>query len=200
MNGLFEIVVRRLGLARNQMRRGSDTLEAVARCVLVTALLMMTVVAGLVGQHVRVTQQRLDEEQSHDRALVNAVVLRTEPASSGLPGVGSVPSAQALVRWRSDGATHPRGAHTATVSVSSHVHPGDHKRLWVDGRGRPATPPARPYAAVTVAVVAGIGVVAASVLTAVMLAAGLRWLLDRHRYAQWDREWSLIERHWSNRA
>jgi hypothetical protein len=102
---------------------------------------------------------------------------------------------RAQVRWTDDNGS----VRTATTLVTSGTRQGDTVRLWVDRDSRLTGPPMSKLNATTTGWFAG-GMAAIGVAAALFTArAGMRHVLDRRRYAQWDAEWDLVEPHWSAR-
>lgn len=72
-------------------------------------------------------------------------------------------------------------------------------RVWLDLEGTVSDPPMSVRTATSTGWLAG-GMTAVAVATGVFAAgAGMRLVLDRRRYGQWDAEWDLVEPHWSAR-
>ena len=103
--------------------------------------------------------------------------------------------AQAQVR-RTDSRDTGR---TVTVLVKPDTSEGSTVRVWVDRGGTAVGPPLTRTRAVADGWFVG-GMAVTSVATGAFVArAGMRHVLDRRRFAQWDAEWDLVEPLWTGR-
>jgi hypothetical protein len=88
---------------------------------------------------------------------------------------------------------------TGTALVRPGTAKGSAVRVWVTRDGQVTDPPTTTLNATTsgwlLGGMAAFGVAAGSYAAWV----GMRLLLDRRRYAQWDAEWDLVEAGWSAR-
>ncbi|WP_107288490.1 hypothetical protein [Streptomyces sp. NBRC 110611] len=178
----------------NPLRRLSDRIER-----WLSALLLLVVIVGLpvaslpAGWAMYSSQMRAAHAQSVQRHQVTASL--TEDASGGTRTVGADDRASAQVRWTEKDGTQ----RTGTALVAPGMDAGDTVRVWVDRDGGVTEAPMSPQSAVAMGWLTG-GTTAVGVVTlAVAARGGLRLLLDRRRYAQWDAEWSLVEPLWSAR-
>ncbi|MEV5010832.1 hypothetical protein [Streptomyces sp. NPDC055692] len=98
----------------------------------------------------------------------------------------------ALVRW-----SDREGSHTGVAPVRAWLHREASATVWLDARGTIATPPeGRDFAATAgVAFATGLGVV----VTVYGVWRAVDGGIDRHRLAQWDREWEHVEPGWVTR-
>ena len=194
------VLLRRLALDRNPLRRRSDRLRvwvSVAGVVLAMVTLPLTVLP--VMDHVHRTVVREQSEQVTNRHRVSAVTLRAgrpqpllSAASMAEPGASARPPAGVPARWRGpDGRSHQ-----GTVVVARPVRAGDVVPIWIDGNGAVAPPPVVQYVGVRSAfsgVAAGAGIV---VLIGVMVRLARRWL-TRRSTAAWEREWVVVAPRWN---
>lgn len=127
--------------------------------------------------------------QSAERQQVGARVMSVSEDA------GRTVKAQAQVRW-----TDSRGTvRTVTVLVKPDTSEGSTVRVWVDRGGTVVGPPLTGTRAVTDGWFVG-GMAVISVATgAFVTRAGIRHVLDRRRFAQWDAEWDLVEPMWTGR-
>jgi hypothetical protein len=174
----------------NPLRRTSDRFESWFRglltLVLVLGLPMAALSAGLTAYE---SSMRTVHAQSADRHEVTARL------TTNVKGVATDGKRQAQVRWTDDNGT----VRTGTTLVKSGTPKGATVRAWVDRDGGLTSPPMSELNATTtgwfVGGMAAIGVVAGFYAAR----AGMRYVLDRRRYAQWDAEWDLVEPLWSAR-
>jgi hypothetical protein len=97
--------------------------------------------------------------------------------------------APATASWlRPDG-----GAATGTVAVPVDTRAGARVHIWLDAAGQPAGAPMSPGVATAYAVLVGAGILAGTAMLSFVVWLGTRKALDRHRFAQWDREWRELD-------
>lgn len=177
----------------NPLRRTSDKIETwfvrFLMLVLFVGLPAASLSAGLTAYD---TSMRTVHAQSAERQHVTARL-----TSKVAPSAGSSEEVwqQARVRWTDTNGT--------TRTGSTLVHPGTPLgatvRIWVDRDGTVGAPPMTRSQAMTSGWLAA-GLTATTLASGVCVArAGIRAVLDRHRYARWDAEWELVEPHWSAR-
>ncbi|GII87962.1 hypothetical protein Ssi03_59520 [Sphaerisporangium siamense] len=184
--------VRRYRFDHNPLRRRSDRIEAVA--VLLTLLVLVASVwpallAGRVVYQRGLTAERVDPEV---RQQVTAVLLENGAATNPVSSQGTVLGVKAKARWyMPDGSVH-----MGVVSVPAHAKAGSSLELWVDAHGTPTAAPRTHAQTVADAVVAGFGVVAGIGGLLFLNLALLRWMLDRRRYVEWEKEWTAVHDRW----
>ncbi|WP_309302215.1 hypothetical protein [Streptomyces sp. NBRC 110611] len=122
------------------------------------------------------------------------VAARLTADAGGTRGIAEDAMRQGQVRWTDkDGKER-----TGTALVNPGTPKGTTVRIWVDQEGTISSPPMTAAATTTGWLVGGTTAVA--VATGVIAArTGMRLVLDRRRYAQWDAEWDLVEPGWSAR-
>ncbi|WP_235437849.1 hypothetical protein [Kitasatospora griseola] len=137
-------------------------------------------------------QLHTGQVQSTTRHSVTAQLTADAAMPSSNQSTGKVPATAA---WAgSDGTTR-----TTTVQVWPGEKAGTPVAVWVDARDTVTSAP------VTRGQASAAGWTAAAVTaTSVPLLCLAAWkgsvhVLDRHRFAQWDAEWSQVEPHWSKR-
>ncbi|MFL1897825.1 hypothetical protein ACJWDR_01850 [Streptomyces tauricus] len=171
---------------RNPLRRRSDVAEAWT--VLVTGVLL-AVGAPAVGVAVGMDTEAASARQGQDWHRTDAVVVKDAPRS------GYLDRARTDVRWTAADGTSRKGR--ALVQVDSRA--GSRTTIWLDDEGTLRDPP--PTKGQTTAEGALLGAVS-TIVTATFVAAGgwiVRGRLDRHREAQWDREWASVGPRWGRR-
>ncbi|MGV9452545.1 Rv1733c family protein [Streptomyces sp. NPDC003635] len=172
------------------LRRTSDRCESWVRGLLMLLLVLgLPVAAVSAGLAAYESSMHTVQAQSADRHEVTA---RLTSEVKGDPEEGK---RQAQVRWTDDNGT----VRTGTTLVTAGTVKGAAVRVWVDREGTVTSPPMNELTAQTNGWFAG-GMAAIGVGAGVYAArAGMRWVLDRRRYAQWDAEWDLVEPLWSAR-
>ncbi|WP_171113535.1 Rv1733c family protein [Streptomyces gossypiisoli] len=174
----------------NPLRRTSDGFESWFRRLLMLVLALGLPVAALsAGTTAYESSMRTVQAQSADRQEVTARLTSNVKAvtTDGMP--------QAQVRWTDDNGTE----RTGTTLVKSGTPKGATVRVWVDRGGTITSPPMSKLDATTTGWFVG-GMAAIGVAAGFFAArAGMRHVLDRRRYAQWDAEWDRVEPLWSAR-
>ncbi|MFD9434292.1 hypothetical protein [Streptomyces sp. NPDC060002] len=173
----------------NSLRRTSDRFECwfrrVLMLLLVVGLPVAAVSAGLTSYE---ASMRTVRAQAADRHQVTARLTSTVKG-------GDWAKRSAQVRWTdADGVVR-----TGAALVKPGTSKGAAVRVWVKRDATVTTAPTSTLNATTsgwlMGGMAAFGVAAGSHATWV----GMRLLLDRRRYAQWDAEWDLVEPRWSAR-
>ena len=183
-------LARRLGLDGNPLRRRTDKIAGRLAALLIAVFLsgapMLSMTAARWAGHEAAAGQRATGSWRQ----VPAVLLPSVP----LPAVGWVfGTSWARARW-----TAPDGHRRAgRIPVSTSLAAGRTVRLWVDTAGVPTGPPPRYGAPVATEALAA--VLATAALGAVMwcLAGVGRWMLDRHRLADWEAAWAAVGPQWT---
>ncbi|OEV39521.1 hypothetical protein HS99_0002190 [Kitasatospora aureofaciens] len=177
---------------RNPVRRTSDRIQwwlaRVLLAVMVIGLPAAAVSAGLLTYR---AQMHTGHVESSARHTVTAHLTAAAP----VPSNNDYSRVPATAAWTAaDGTTH-----TATVRMWPGERAGTPVPLWVDHQDTVTSAPltrgqAAAAAWTTAAMTAG-------TLSLLCLAAwkGSVCVLDHHRYAQWDAEWSQVEPRWSKR-
>ncbi|HEY7432318.1 MAG TPA: hypothetical protein VH641_16460 [Streptosporangiaceae bacterium] len=192
--GLIGRALRRIGLDRNPMRRGTDRIEAIARAGLLAAFLVAApVVTAYLSHEIYVCGLRTARAQAAAWHRVPAVVLTAEPvAARWLP---AQPPTRYSVRW----ATPDGSSRTGEIIRAADTTAGGTLTVWIDDTGRLTHPPLS-RADVTGQVIQA--AVAVPVVLALLLAAAggvVSLILDRHRLARWEADWSAVEPQWTGR-
>jgi hypothetical protein len=154
--------------------------------VLVLGLPVAAFSAGLTAYE---SSMRTVQAQSAERQEATARL------TSNIKGVTPDGKQQAQVRWTDGNGT----VRTGTTLVKSGTPKGATVQVWVDRDGSITGPPMSRLNATTTGWFVG-GMAAIGVGAGFFAArAGVRRVLDRRRYAQWDAEWNLVEPLWSAR-
>lgn len=174
----------------NPLRRTSDRFESWFRGFLMLVLVLgLPVAAFSAGLTAYESSMRTVQAQSAERQEATARL------TSNIKGVTPDGKQQAQVRWTDGNGT----VRTGTTLVKSGTPKGATVQVWVDRDGSITGPPMSRLNATTTGWFVG-GMAAIGVGAGFFAArAGVRRVLDRRRYAQWDAEWNLVEPLWSAR-
>jgi hypothetical protein len=182
----------RLYLRPNELRRGSERVEAAVLAGLMVAFVAAIVVAVFLAAHVYRSEQAADAGLRPAAAVLSPRGLLTEAPI--------LHEATAWATWRlSDGAERSGILTSDVVPGIYGKPPGASVRLWVDRSGVPEPPPQGRDGMFIGATIAGLAVVAAA---AAVLACGYRLCqrgLDRHRLANWSSAWAITGPLWTRR-
>ncbi|MFI2262753.1 Rv1733c family protein [Streptomyces tubercidicus] len=176
------------------LRRRSDVAEG--WLVLVTAVLIAlgAPAAGLAAAQAVDTGT---EQARQGRHTISAVLTENPPPRIGVDVSGGVGSRiHATVRWTAaDGS-----ARTGVTTVAPGLRAGDRTTAWIDRYGALVRDPVTPRQATGESI--ALGTVAGTSAGLLLLGAQRtgRALLNRHRYARWEREWAAEDPRWGQRA
>lgn len=174
----------------NALRRTSDRFELWFRRVLVAVLVLgLPAAAAGAGLTAYEASMRTARAQAAERHQVTARL------TAGADSDDEWAKRPARIRW-----TDPDGGvRTGATLVKPGTPQGATVRVWVTRDGTVTGPPTSALNATTRGWVVG-GMAAFGLAAGSWAAwAGMRLVLDRRRYAQWDAEWDLLEPRWSAR-
>jgi hypothetical protein len=162
--------------------------------VLLMAVLAVAVpmAAWIAGSATYDHDSRLRHVQMAERHPVTARLL--SDAQDGGDRTDGTLSSHTSVRW-----SDARGTHTAAAAVGAWQRRGDTATVWLDARGHVTTPPPTSDSAAVAGVEMGFTAAAGAALIVGGAWKGVRVCLDRRRFAQWNREWELVEPRWTGR-
>ncbi|MER6290762.1 Rv1733c family protein [Streptomyces sviceus] len=174
----------------NSLRRTSDRFEGWFRRVLTVVLLLglpaAAVSTGLTAYEASMGTVRAQTAERHQVTARLTAGVQSDEGWAKLP---------AQVRWTDTNGVVRTGA----ALVKPGTPKGAPVRVWVTREGTVTGPPTSTLNATSsgwmVGAMAAFGV-AAGCYAAL---AGMRLILNRKRYAQWDAEWDLVEPQWSAR-
>ena len=185
---------RRLGFDRNPLRRRTDRIEAAIQVVtlflLLVAVPMAAVVAGLQADHLALRQVHAQQVADHQ---VTAVLLQQAPPT-GIPDpYTSVQMTLTLARWQPPGGPSRSGQ----VPAPAGARAGSTVTVWIHASGAISKPP--PDHREIVGDVCVTVVVTYLVASLLVLGSGTiaRRALDRRRLRAWDAEWRATGPRWS---
>lgn len=184
--------VRRYRFDRNPLRRSSDRIEAVLVLITLLAIVISVWPAMAVGRMVYQRGVVAERAEPGVRTPVTAVLLENAASSSTVSSQGTILGIKAKVRWYT-----PLGRpHTQVVSVPAEARAGSTLELWIDSAGRPTSPPRTHPQTIADTTVAVFGVMSGAVSLLLLNLMLLRWVLDRRRYAEWERAWTSAHDRW----
>lgn len=180
----------------NELRRRSDVVEAWTVLAVTVLLLVGAPLAGFAAGC-----------WAYDGANARAEALRAERHAVRAEVVGDtrapVPSVQGgrpvtqrvMVRW-----TDPDGAvRTSRAAVPADARRGEVVDLWLDPRGRTVQPPPDSSAVWQHSLAMGICGAAGAAAVVLLSHNVVRRTAERHRLAEWERDWARTEPEWTRR-
>lgn len=180
---------RRLGLDRNDLRRGIDRVQwALAGALLMVFLMAAPVTAAVVADRVYDSGVRTEQRESATRHQVDATVVGAGRVPS--PGPGRTASPTVRLRWPAPDGT-PR---TGDVPVRGTMTTGSRQRIWVDGSGAATVRPRRHVQTIGSAVYAAGGTTTAIGGLLLIAYGTLRRRCDQCRSRLWDADWARLDR------
>lgn len=184
---------RASGSGDNGLERRSDRLERRLRLLVMVVLMVgLPITAWTAGSAAYSHYSQLRKAQLAERHPVTARLVSDAQIGGDRPTGQTRP--RAPVQW-----SDRQGVHTTLAPVEAWQRKGSTATVWLDTRENVVSAPVTPDRAATVGVCVGLATatgVAASVASAWK---GIRISLDHRRFAQWDREWALVEPRWTGR-
>ncbi|MBE1495631.1 hypothetical protein H4696_002731 [Amycolatopsis lexingtonensis] len=175
---------------RDSLARPSDRLQA--RLLALLILLVLGATAGAVpfGIGVYSAQSAKAVEQSATRYPATATLLVDGPlpAAAGRGGTSYEAGPTRATWWTRDGLQRAGDVDAPAGAVA-----GQGIDIWLDATGAPTQPPLTTAAAAIGAPIAALTLWAA--VTSMLVAAYrvLVFLLNRYRFAEWQREWNVLQ-------
>lgn len=171
-------------------RRGSDRIERLSRLVCTLVVLAAVPLGIAVGS--AKAGELTDRNARYVASVVqrDVVVLETARATPG--------RYDGFTRTTASWSTGPGGPREGVVVVPVGSRAGQAVTAWFDRAGEPARPPLTGEDIGGQAGTLGLFVIIATATGGIALHAGVRVLLDRVRYAQWEAEWRSVERLWTD--
>lgn len=177
----------------NPLRRTSDRVEAWCSTLLLLMIALglpaASVSAGLAAHD---STMRTVQAQSAERHQITA---RVTSAPDAAPGSAADEKQKVQVSWTGQDGRRQTGTTRVPLAATA----GSTVRIWVDRAETVQDPPMSAENATATGWLTG-GMTAAVVYAAFVAGRkGVRLVLNRTRYAQWDAEWELVEPQWSTR-
>ncbi|BCJ36316.1 membrane protein [Actinocatenispora thailandica] len=174
----------------NPLRRGSDRAEGVCALLAVLLILVAVPVTVLIGLNIAGSRAEAAARARAERRPATAVLLAEAPDAVGVAADGAAGSVPVRARWSY--RHHPR---TGTVEATPGLHRGARVPIWLDRHGRPVAAPPSGTQVTMSSAGTGLGLLFAIVASVGTMWLVLRWLLDRARFAAWEREWRRVNPH-----
>jgi hypothetical protein len=186
------LLVRRLGLDRNPVRRRVDRVQTLLTSLFLVFLLLVTpAVAALAGAHAYASGIKAEKREQSSFRQVTATVLKVTEISGD--GSGHFLHERALLQWKdSSGAVR-----TGLATLVTPARERDKLTRWTDGDGALSGRPHTREQTLTRTVCDSLGLAAILVIAALESYRMGRRRLDRKRYELWDREWLYTARKWT---
>jgi hypothetical protein len=183
---------------RNPLRRRSDVFEAWAALIVAVLLFVGAPLAGAVAglrayddAHAQATAQRAERHQ------VSAVLLEDAPAAVSSTEGGKQPLYRVEVRWT---VPHSDTLRTGRALVPAGSRQGDRAEVWLDRQGHGVDPPMTNTMVWQHALTTGIWATGGAATVLLVGRLTVRRVGERHRMAEWEREWERTEPEWRNRT
>ncbi|MFF7409008.1 Rv1733c family protein [Streptomyces lydicus] len=167
----------------NPLERGTDLAQA---WMLLASAVLCAVLSPAAGIAAARAVNAASQPSSHGWQRVSAALTADTPARFGVDSAGAGGRVIATVRWAAPDGT----VRTGEMAVAPGLRAGTRTTAWLDRNGSLLRNPVTPEDAVAQSI--AVGVVTAS--STGLLVLGLNkvgvLLLNRHRYAQWEKDWA----------
>lgn len=189
-------LARRWWPAGNPLARTTDWAQTALLVTVVLLGLVLVPVALVLGSEAYAEQSSTAEAQARTTQPATAILTaNAPPASLGSRGTVVAGMSPVPARWQlPDGS--PR---VGQIQVMDGSLAGARVSIWIDRAGNPVN---RPVTSAD-AVAAGVTLASVTLIGGLSLLAGMfvavRLVLDRCRYAAWQREWTHVEPAWRHR-
>lgn len=181
---------RRVHPGHNPLVRRIDRVEIRLMVTFVLLAILSIPLVAAVGSEIYVDRAAQANEQKLTRTATSAVLLEAAPDyQTGLRQDQTETGSKVSARWHVDGSER-----TGLVEAPFGAAEGTEIPIWVDRDGRLVAPPLTTADAAVVAIMSAAGLWVA-VVAAVSLCCWLtREIINRVRYAAWDRDWLAMGR------
>lgn len=189
-------LARRLGLAANPLRRGTDRAEAWIRIGLMLVFLLTAPLAVWgAGHWAESAVPTASQAQQAGEHPVSVTLLHNVPGGNDYPSIAAVSFGWVKARWKL-----PSGAlHTGYVEAPTGSQAGSTVQVWLDRSGKPVAPPLlRSQVQGWVFMMAVLAPVLLGLVLLIVMGVTGR-ILERRRLAAWERAWSTVEPQWTRR-
>jgi hypothetical protein len=182
-------LVHALGVRHNPLRRTVDRCTAAVLALLLAVGLAAIPACAVFGSSFRDRQLRAEATEAAQRYPVVATLTgppRVHATGDAEYGRDSV--AEAPMRW----SDRIGREHSAMVTVPAVAIQQNTATVWVEGSGKLAAAPRSTAEVVASAVVVAMGLLLATEVSLVVLAAGVRRLSDLYARHAWTHEWEAV--------
>ncbi len=177
------------------MRRTADRIQAWTTLALLATLVTVGPVLALhVGRVVYRGEAAVERTQRLERYHTEAVLTQDARLVGGDASV-AVPKVMVEASWTAPDHSRRSGL----ISVDAGTPAGTPVTLWTSANGEPVEAPLRHDQVTDRAVVTAAIAVSAAIMLAGTVQLVLGRLLDRHRLAAWQSEWSIVGPAWTGR-
>ncbi|EGG43431.1 integral membrane protein [Streptomyces griseoaurantiacus M045] len=183
---------------RNPLRRRSDVFEAWATLVVAVLLCVGVPLAGAMTSVRAYEQARAQATvQRAERHQVSAVLLENAPAAVTSAEGGKQPLYRVRIQWTAPdtGATH-----SGRALVPAGTRQGDRAQVWLDRQDRGVEAPMTDTMVWQHTLTTGIWATGGAATVVLLGKVVMRRVSERHRMAEWEREWERTEPEWRNRT
>ena len=163
---------------QNPLVRRGDRIEAWVVALMVMVVVLATPFAGAIGTSVHDSRTRLYAEEAQHRHRVTATSIEDGVAEVDVDGV----SFTVRARWSAAGREH-----VEVINWPVQAKIGEQHDIWVNDQGEHSRPPTLPSHAANDALGIALFFCFGVLATAAGVVYAVRWRLNRHRYAEWDR-------------
>src|SRR6266496_346995 len=180
--------LRRTAVAgRGSLARPTDRVQGALLILVTLVALAASTFAVLLGVGVHGAEGKRVQDETASRYEATATLLADGP-SIVTGRAGAVADTQPTdATWISRDSVR----HYGQVKAVSGTEVGNTVPIWLDATGSPAEAPLSASAALIDAVVIATGLAAGALFILALLYRSAVFLLDRVRYAGWDRAWAL---------
>ncbi|MDT0457335.1 hypothetical protein RM550_16580 [Streptomyces sp. DSM 41527] len=164
--------------------------------MLLTTAVLIAVTAPAAGVAAASAVDASAQRQAQGGKSVSAVLTEDPPARIGVDSAGGAGGrVHTTVRWTAADGT----VRTGRTAVAPGLRAGDRTTAWIDRHGALLRDPATPEGAIAESV--AVGTVAASATGLLLIGANKAGvgLLNRRRYAQWEKDWADTDSRWQHR-
>jgi hypothetical protein len=183
---------RRLGSDHNPLRRRADRIEAwLVPAVMIAFLLMSPLVIGAVAHWVHADNAAARHAQQSWQRVPATLLQATPGPQMSMHGANSW-EVWAPARWNAGGRTR-----IIPVPVAAGTRAGSAVPVWLNRAGDVQVPPLTSgQVGDRILVAALIALFGLALLLGCLARAG-RWVLDRRRLADWEKDWWSVGPQWS---
>lgn len=194
--GPLSRLVRRHGLTRSPLHRGTDRIEAFATVLLVVLVVLMVPLSTTIARGEYQHELAAAATAAAGRTEVSAVLVTDADLQETYSNGTTTPEIIALARWQL-----PNGRQRlAPLPVKANHHAGDQVPIWIDRHGNRTDPPQSRGRRIANAVATGV----AWMVGGWALLGTVWWivclLLGRINAANWDAQWARSDPGWRLRS
>ncbi|MGC0333800.1 hypothetical protein RKD23_006790 [Streptomyces sp. SAI-170] len=180
----------------NELRRRSDVVEAWTVLAVAVLLLIGSPLAGCAAAWWAYSDASAHADALRaDRHTVRAEVVGEARAAAPSVQGGRPVTQRVMVRWTDEDGS----AHSGRAAIPAEARRGDVVDLWLDSRGRAVPPPPDDSVVWQHSLALGICGTAGAASVVLLGHSVVRRTAERHRLAEWERDWARTEPQWTRR-